>query len=552
MATHLEALVADAVASAYHTATGAEIPTEKIEIRPADRPDFGDYASNVALVAAKDAGTAPRKLAEAIARRIDEADAGATFRKVQVAGPGFLNVFLRPEAVRSSLAALLHTGDRYGRSEVGAGRRIQIEFVSSNPTGPLTVGHGRQAVLGDVLANLYEHLGWDVEREYYYNDEGRQIDLLAESLWVRYREQFGETREIPEEGYRGEYLIPIASRMKEDLPKSFAKFDREARDRFREEAVRSMKEEIAEDLRRLGVAFHRWFSEADLHRAGKVDSALERLSAAGGTYEEDGAVWLKAEEHGGAKDSVLVRGDGRPTYLLVDVAYHIDKRDRGFDRVINVQGADHHAEQSCMKAAMRILGYPEEWLSYAVHQFVSLKESGETLKMSTRTGRFVTLRDLTDELGPDIVRYFMISRKPEAHLDFDLDLARSESLDNPATYVQYAHTRISSIFRRAEGTAADGATADLSPLVEPEEFDLIKILDRFPAVVEAATTSFAPHLLAEYALQLARAFHAYYDKHRVLGEDASLTRARLALLQGLRIVLRESLGILGMNAPEAM
>ena len=552
MATHLENLIAGAVAAAYSAAFGEELPAGTVEVRPTDRPEFGDYSSNVALVAASNAGTSPRELAADLAQRLEEADGSSLFREIQVAGPGFVNVFLQPATIQSALAQLLQAKGRYGRSELGSEERVQIEFVSSNPTGPLTVGHGRQAVLGDVLANLYERVGFDVQREYYFNDEGRQIDLLAESLWVRFRELLGDTHDIPEDGYQGEYLKGLARKLRDEMPGKFPAFDDEAKERFRSEAVARMTTCIKEDLGKLGVRFDEWFSESTLHRSGEVDEALVALREKDGVYEADGAVWLNSEDHGGAKDSVLVRKDGRPTYLMVDIAYHLNKRERGFDRVINVQGADHHAELTCVKAALRILGYPDEWLSYAVHQFVSLKEGGETLKMSTRAGRFVTLGDLIDELGPDIVRWFMISRKPEAHLDFDLDLARSESRDNPATYVQYAHTRISSIFRKAGDEAIAEATPDLSVLAETEELDLIKALDRFPEVVETAAMSFAPHLVADFALQLSRAFHAYYDKHRVLSDDGVLTAARLALLRGLQIVLRESLEILGMAVPEEM
>ena len=549
--TYLTDFVVDQILGACRSVP--DMPkTVSVDLRQSDRPEFGDYSTNVAMIEANKQGLNPRALAENLTRAMAESFSEEDFVKFEVAGPGFINLSLTPRRIQSALGCILTDGADYGRRPPIGDRTIQVEFVSSNPTGPLTVGHGRQAVLGDVLATLSEWIGYRVEREYYYNDEGRQIDLLAESLWVRYREQFGEIHEIPEEGYQGDYLIPIAQRMKEKLRKRYPQFDEEARAVFREEAVRSMKEEITEDLGELGVSFNHWFSEADLHRAGKVDAALKRLALANGTYEQDGAVWLKAEEQGGAKDSVLIRSDGRPTYLMVDIAYHINKHERGFDHVINVQGADHHAEQSCMKAAMRILGYPEAWLSYAVHQFVSLKEGGETLKMSTRAGRFVTLRDLADELGRDVVRYFMISRKPEAHLDFDLDLARAESLDNPATYIQYAHTRIASIFRKAGDQKTEWASVDLSPLVEPEELSLIKRLDEFPEVVRIAAGDFAPHLLAEFALDLSRSFHAYYDKHRILTDDEGLSQARLALLNAMQTVLRNGLDILGMAAPTEM
>ena len=545
MPTYLERLIIESLSEAYR-AVRPDGPTVTIEVRPSDRPEFGDYSSNLALVASRSAGIPPRELAERLMEAV-----GGPFR-VEVAGPGFLNFFLARPTIHAALSEALSRSDRFGFIDEGEGKRVQIEFVSSNPTGPLTVGHGRQAVLGDVLSALYERLGYDVEREYYFNDEGRQIDLLAESLWVRFRELHGESRPIPEGGYEGDYLREMAKDLRAETEEEFPEFDPPTRERFRREAVSRITEWIKEDLAKLGVRFDTWFSEADLHRAGKVEEALVELEKRGGVYEKDGAVWLAAERHGGAKDSVLIRSDGRPTYLMVDIAYHIDKFRRGFSRVIDVQGSDHQVEQSCVKAALRILDFPDDFLSYAVHQFVSLKEKGEIKRMSTRAGRFFTLRALIDELGRDVVRYFMISRRPEAHLEFDLDLARSESLDNPATYVKYAHTRIASIFRKAAGMKIDHAGADLSLLAEEEELELIKKIDRFPEVIRVAAVSFAPHMLAEYALDLARSFHAYYDKHRVLGDDIELSRARLSLLSAIKLVLKGTLDILGMDAPEEM
>ena len=555
MLTHLESLVADVVREAFRTAFSAEPVAALSEIRPTDRPEFGDYTSNAAMIAASQLGRAPREIGAGLAEAVRAqmaADESHPVDRVELAGPGFLNFFLKPSAIQQALKRICVDGDEFGHSDIGNGRSLQVEFVSSNPTGPLTVGHGRQAVLGDVLATLHERIGYDVQREYYFNDEGRQVDLLAESLWVRYQALYGESREIPEDGYQGDYLIAVAENLKLDLDRSFPVFDDDTRDLFRREGVARMTEWIKTDLETLGVRFDSWFSEASLHRAGKVERTLQLLSDSGGVYESEGAQWLKAEAYGGAKDSVLIRSDGRPTYLMVDVAYHIDKHDRGFDHVLNVQGADHHAEQTCVKAALRLLGYPDEWLSYAVHQFVSLKEGGQVQKMSTRAGRFVTLRDLTAELGKDIVRYFMISRKPEAHLDFDLDLARTESADNPATYIQYAYTRIRSIFRKAGLESYDAAVADVGLLAEAEELDLIKTLVEFPDVVAHGALDFAPHALAEYGLSLSRAFHAYYDKHRVLVDDADLQSARLALLTAIGTTLRSCLGILGMDAPEEM
>lgn len=522
------------------------------DVRPSERPEFGDYSANLAMLVAKARGVSPRSIADAIAAELSRPEVGFGVSRVEVAGPGFINVFLAPETIRDALRKILKSGTAYGRWDIGRGQRLQVEFVSSNPTGPLTVGHGRQAVLGDVLAALSARLGYDVEREYYFNDEGRQVDLLAESLWIRYRELFGETRDIPEGGYQGEYLKGIAAEARQTLGDGYPTFDDEAKRAFRREAVTRISDGIRADLDKLGVRFDAYFSETTLHRDGKVDAALAALRERGAAYDKEGAVWLRAEHVRGGKDSVLIRSDGRPTYLMVDVAYHIDKRARGLDRVIDVQGADHVVEQACMKAAMDALGMPDGFLRYAVHQFVSLKEKGVAQRMSTRAGRFVTLRDLVDEIGPDVVRYFMISRKPEAHLEFDLDLAKSQSLDNPATYIQYAHTRIASLFRKAGALGRSVEDADLAPLVSSDDLALVKALDLFPEIVRAAGEQFAPHLVADYALDVARTFHGYYDRHRVLGEDDDVARARLALLAAVLIVLRESLGILGMAAPEEM
>ena len=538
--TSIRTLLADAWAR-------LKLPHVSFSVDPSERPEYGDFSSNIAMAGAKIAKSSPRDLAARIIGNLSQ-DA---FTKVEIAGPGFINLHLKKEMIHSCLKGILDDDENFAPPQIGKGIRMQVEFVSSNPTGPLTVGHGRQAVLGDVLASLYEHLGYEVTREYYFNDEGRQVDLLAQSLWARYRQLYGEDVTIPEQGYQGDYLIEIAQRVRDDIADAYPVFDDDAKGFFRVHGVTVIKDMIKDDLAQLGVKFDNWFSEADLHRRGEVDAALEALKERGGTYEQDGAIWLRAEDNGGIKDSVLIRSDGRPTYLMVDIAYHMDKYRRGFGRVIDVQGADHHVEQSCMQAALKILGYPQDFLSYAVHQFVSIVEGGKTLRMSTRAGRFVLLRDLTRELGRDVVRYFMVARKPETHLQFDLDLARAESLDNPVYYIQYAHTRIASIFRKAD-TIADPRKVDLSPLQATAELDLIKQLDSFPQVVEEAALRFAPHLLAEYALNLARAFHAYYADHRVLGEETDLMQARLALLSAVQRVFKSSLEILGMSTPEMM
>ena len=567
--TYLTDFIADQIVTAYRASRGAP-PSEELVIRPSDRPEFGDFTTNIAMIQANKEGMNPRSLAEELVQAIGASCSDEGLSGCEAAGPGFINLFLSPQRIQNALRHILERKDTYGRQDRGGGRRLQVEFVSSNPTGPLTVGHGRQAVLGDVLSTLGEWLGWNVHREYYFNDEGRQIELLTDSTAERILESaFSVEAKIPENGYEGEYLREIAREILTEsadavqaiaalraagieTPSRSDLYEHLDTATLRNEAIQRIIRTIKEDLARLGVRFDMWFSETTLHRSGAVDAALETLREQDGVYDNDGAIWLRAEQYGGAKDSVLIRSDGRPTYLMVDIAYHINKKARGFDHVIDVQGADHHAEQTCVQAALRMLEIPESFLDYETHQFVSLKENGEVQRMSTRAGRFVTLRDLIDDLGKDVIRFFMISRKPEAHLDFDLDLARAESLDNPVTYIQYAHTRIASIFAKAGASVTDWATVDLSPLVEPIELELIKQLDRFPEIVRIAAEEFSPHLLAEYALDVSRAFHSYYDKHRVLTDTERLTEARLALLSALQMVLRSSLTILGMDAPLEM
>lgn len=521
----------------------------EIEVRRTDRLEFGDFASNIALTGASITGMPPRELAQQILNRLPREG----IKRLEIAGPGFINFFLSANIFQRALRGLLTAGERFGQSSDGNGQRVQIEFVSSNPTGPLTIGHGRQAVLGDVLAALYAAIGYQVSREYYFNDEGKQIDMLTRSLWARYRQAGGEEEPIPEQGYHGEYLAKIARDLKERLQKPFPLFDTATAQLFKEEALSQMIACIKDDLDLLDVRFDNWFSEATLHRSGEVKRALERLDKKDGIYEADGAIWLAAEKQGGAKDAVLIRSDGRPTYLMVDIAYHINKWDRKFNYVINVQGADHHAQQINMKAAMRILGYPEDFLAYGLHQFVTVKEQDGTKKMSTRAGRFIELRTMIEDLGKDVVRYFMVARKPESHLELDYALAKQETMDNPVYYIQYSYTRCASIFRKAGKLIPhQWEEVDLSLITQPVELDIICLLDRFPEVVKEAALAFAPHLIAEYALTLAGKLHRYYTDFRILTADQTLTQGRLALLCGVQSVLRQTLQLLGISAPEEM
>lgn len=544
----LEALVQESVRAALDRlglSPPAEIPVD----RPA-RPEHGDLSTRVCFLLGAQTGQPPQALAQELARELSSHPA---FAQVQAA-QGFLNFFLRPQTLHEVLREVLRAGLTYGKAEDGKGRKLHVEFVSSNPTGPLTIGHGRQAALGDVLANIFAELGWQVTREYYLNDEGRQIELLAQSLWARYRQALGDPQPIPEGGYHGDYLIPIGEELARKFGDRYPDWNAEAKAVFRREVVPRMLSLIEEDLAAIGVRFDVWTREGDIIRKGLVDEVLAGLRARGAVYEKDGALWLSAKIHGLPRDPVLIRSDGTPTYLMVDIAYHLDKFRRGFDWVIDVQGADHIEEQREVKLALRILGLPENFLSYCLHQFVTLKGVEGIEKMSTRAGRFLRLKDLVCEVGRDATRYFMVMRKPESHLVFDFELAKKQSLENPVYYVQYAHTRIASVFREARGRdemPEDLLSVDLGPLCDPDELRLIRELDRFPEVLRLSAQEFAPHLLCEYLEGLAGIFHPYYARVRILGQGPA-TPARLALLSGLKLVLFRGLSILGVSAPEEM
>lgn len=544
----LEALVQAAVTEALGE-LGMPVPAE-IPVERAARPEHGDLSTRVAFLLARDLGAPPAEIAAALARRLAHQPA---FRTAAAAG-GFINVALCPETLHDLLRRILTDGTRYGQGEEGKGRTVQVEFVSSNPTGPLTIGHLRQAALGDVLAALYAQLGWRAVREYYLNDEGRQMELLAQSLWARYRQALGDDQPIPEGGYQGEYLAEIGEELARTWKDAYPTWDDAARRAFRTEAVARMMAMIHEDLDAIGVRFDVWTREGDLHRRGLVQEALAELQRRGAVYEKDGATWLASTRHGLSRDPVLIRSDGSPTYTMVDIAYHLDKARRGFDLVVDVQGADHVDEQRQVLLALALLGVPDGFVRYCLHQFVTLKGEGGVQRMSTRAGRFLRLADLVADVGRDVARYFMVMRKPQSHLVFDYDLARDTSMENPVYYVQYGHTRIASLFREAERTGerpADVSAVDLSPLTDERELGLIKELDRFPDVVRVAAHEFAPHLLCEYLEGLSGLLHPYYAQVRILGQGPA-TAARLALLGGVQLVLRRGLEILGVSAPEEM
>ena len=529
-----------------------DIESKDIDVEEPSSEDFGDFASNIALELASRSDLSSRELADEIVSGIDS----EIFAQIEVAGPGFINFHLEPEFIAGRLADLLGSADPLGDISTGDRESIQIEFVSSNPTGPLTVGHCRQAVLGDVLAALYRALGYEVDTEYYFNDEGRQMDILARTLWARYKQGLGEEVELPEDGYRGDYLVGIGEEIASEYGDAYSSWNDETADFFKQVGLEEMMGRIKEDLDLLGVQFDGWFRESSLHEEGEVEKVLDALDERNATYEEDGALWLKAEEEGAPKDVVLVKSNGDPTYLLPDIAYHVDKLERGYDRALVLLGADHQRHVDNMKAALSKLGFPEDFYQVLVNQFVSLSDEGEVKRMSTRAGEFVTLKSLVEDLGKDVVRYFMAARKPESHLEFDYELAKKESMDNPVYYLQYAHTRIASIFEKSEFATLDEdfpvEEVDLANLGEAEEIELIKKLDKFPEVIEISAEDYGPHHLVNYGENLAAIFHQFYNKYKVLTDDREISRARLALCRGVQLVLKELLDLLGVSAPTEM
>ena len=531
---------------------GMEVEEGELGIEEPSNPEFGDFASSIALELSSRTESSSRELAE----RVAEGICGDDFSRVDVAGPGFINFDLSPSLLVDSLNRLLSSSSPLGEFPDSVGKRIQIEFVSSNPTGPLTVGHCRQAVLGDVLASLYGRLGYDVETEYYFNDEGKQMDILASTLWARYSQSLGEEVEIPEDGYKGEYLIDIGKDLAEEYGVEYLTWNDDTAAFFKNKGLERMIKRIKEDLSLVGVEFDNWFRESSLHEKGRVDKVLNMLKEKDGTYEKNGAVWLKAEEEGAPQDVVLVKSSGDPTYLLPDIAYHLDKFERGYDRALVLLGADHQRHVENMKAGLSKLGLPSDFYQVLINQFVSLSTEGEVKKMSTREGEFVTLKSLVEDLGKDVVRYFMAARKPESHLEFDYELAKEESMDNPVYYLQYAHTRIVSIFRKSDRINREGRLEledmNLSKLEKPEEQELMKKLDKFPEIVEIAANDYAPHYLISYGENLSSLFHKFYNKYRVLTDDEELKGARLGLCKGVQMVLGELLDILGVSAPKEM
>ncbi|HEX5832009.1 MAG TPA: arginine--tRNA ligase [Gemmatimonadaceae bacterium] len=531
-------------------AIGAPAAVAPVVERPRERA-HGDWATNLAMVLARPLARKPRDLAEALLQAFDRDAAGVA--RAEIAGPGFINFVLAADALTGGLRAVLEGGERYGRSAAGAGQPVVVEFVSANPTGPLHVGHGRQAALGDAISTLLDATGWRVSREFYYNDAGVQIQNLALSVQARVRELRGVPAELPAGGYHGEYIREIAERYVAEHAGDAEGADLDAIRRF---AVQELRKEQDLDLRAFGVAFDTYFLESSLYTEGKVEQTVRALEAAGHTYEHDGALWLRTTDFGDDKDRVMRKRDGTYTYFVPDVAYHVTKYERGFGRAINVQGADHHSTVTRVRAGLQALdmGIPAGYPEYVLHQLVTVMRGGEEVKISKRAGSYVTVRDLVDEVGRDAVRYFFLMRKGDSQLVFDVDLARSQSEENPVYYIQMAHARMCGIFRVGEVDPATvgGRDVDLAPLAAPDEQELIKALTDFPRVVAGAAETLEPHRVAGYLLETARLAHGWYHKYHVLGEPEPVMQARLTLARGVLIVLRNGLALLGITAPQRM
>ncbi len=529
-------------------ASGTEVLLE----RPRD-PTNGDLATNVALQLAKPLKRRPRELAETILAEL-EAPPGLVAR-TEIAGPGFINFWLAEAALADVLVRVLRDADAFGRSAAGRGRRVNVEFVSANPTGPLHVGHGRGAALGDAVASLLEATGHDVVREFYVNDAGVQIERLAASLWARVQQAVGREAELPEGGYHGQYLEELARQILEQEGTEFADLPpEEGVARAREIAVRTQREEQDRDLADFGVRFEVVFSESELYRGDELQQTLAELDAKQLSYERDGAVWLKTSAFGDEKDRVLRKQDGSFTYFLPDLAYHRNKAGRGFDRAIDVWGADHHGYVPRMRAALKALGAGDDFFHAMIVQLVRVMRHGQEVRFSKRTGEFVTLRDLYEETGVDAARYFFLMRKGDAQFVFDIDLATKQSEENPVYYVQYAHTRMAGIFRTANVAPAQVTTdgADLSLLGEAVEQELLKRLGELPLQVEKAAEALEPHRIIAYLEEIARLVNAWYHHHRVVGVGEDLERARLVLARAAQVVLANGLNLLGVTAPERM
>lgn len=547
--------------SVENIAKGNDLPdlTVDIEVSMPKRKEFGDFSVNTAMLIANKIGKKPREVAELIIENLPP-EKDELFNKIEIAGPGFINFYVKEESIVSKLLQIENEGELFGTSNVGNGEKVLVEFVSANPTGFLHMGHSRNAVVGDTVARILSACGYDVIKEFYVNDAGRQMNLLGESVFIRYKELYGQSEELSEDGYKGDYVKDIAFQIEADKGDSLLKGSPEqATDYCREFAKGILLEEIKKDLADINVYFDEWYSEREnIHTVlqgtedTKLNAIKDVLNSKGVLEEREGALWFKATEFGDTQDWVLIKSDGSPTYFLADIAYHYDKYERGFDSIINIWGADHHGHVSRLKAALKSIGLDESRFKVLLIQFVRLMRQGQEVKMSKRAGSYVTMKEVVEEVGSDVMRFFLLMRSTESHLDFDLDLAKKESSENPVYYIQYAYARIGSIFRKADEEGISQSSTNLELLKAPEEIDLVKKLILFPEVVQDGAKSLAPHKVAYYLQELAAQFHMYYNKCRVVDDDHDISSARLYLITCVRTVLGNGLNILGISTPERM
>lgn len=544
-----ETLIEEIKASIIKSELVETVPEIKIET-PKD-PANGDYSSNIAMVLTKLARKNPREIANQIVENLDTNKANV--KKVDIAGPGFINFYLDQQYLTEIIKTALTKGETFGQTEERKNESIIVEYVSANPTGDLHIGHARNAAVGDTLSNVLSAAGYDVTREYYINDAGKQIENLAHSIEARYNQALGLDAELPEDGYYGKDIIAIGKDLAEKHPEIKDQAEEERIKTFRKLGLDYEMKKLKQDLTDFNIHFDNWFSETSLYETNKILAVLDKMTELGYTYEQDGATWLKTTEFGDDKDRVLIKQDGTYTYFLPDIAYHYDKVERGFDKLINLFGADHHGYINRLKASLETFGVDSKRLEIQIMQMVRLLQDGVEVKMSKRTGNAITLRDIMDEVGIDAARYFLTMRSPDTHFDFDMELAKKESQDNPVYYAQYAHARISSIIRQAEekGITID-QNVDLSLITHEKAFDLLKKIAEFEPTIVSAAESRSPHRITNYIQDLAAQFHKFYNAEKVLTDDAEKTKAHLALIEAARITLRNALALVGVSAPESM
>ncbi|MEW6196287.1 MAG: arginine--tRNA ligase [Bacteroidota bacterium] len=524
------------------------LKTIEIVFSVPNQSSHGDYSTNAAMLLTKLLKRNPRDLANDIISNLDYDK--SIIEKIEIAGPGFINFYFAPSYVPSIIKKIIADQDRFGRSDKYAGKKAQVEFVSANPTGPLTVGHGRGAVIGDTVASMLEWIGYNVEREYYFNNAGRQMRVLGDSVRLRYLELLGQKIDFPEDYYQGEYIKEIAKNLLDKHKENLV--NETAEGLFKQTAEKEIFADINRTLKRINILFANYFNENNLYENGNIKSLLDEFEKRDLSYEREGAIWLKLSKLGNEVDKVIVKSTGEPTYRLPDIAYHITKYERGYDLMVDLFGSDHNATYPDVLAGLKSLGYDSEKVKVLIHQFVTIMQKGEIVKMSTRKANYITLDELIDEVGSDVVRYFFIMRSMTSHLNFDLDIAKKQSDENPVFYLQYAHARISSILRMTKDEGLYASTENLKLLTTPEEQNLLKKLYEFPDVILFSAENFEPHRVSIYLEELASLFHKFYTVCRIIGSEKSLAEARIALILAVKSVIKNGLAILGVSAPEKM